>query len=209
VGDGGFVIATALVVAVAFAVSCSSSTGKGFDSAPLDSSFDADGMDVSVSRGPGADAPFLFADECDLACETAHPTIALRVVDAQGDSVPAPTFSTAGQPLKPSPFCGEAVDVDGASFDVTFLGSTDGGAQGDAGDGGLSNCDVWVFIASGYSLSEVWQVLVSAPGYASQTVAVMLRGPTGCTCAGLYGSQTVTLSPNAGLDGALDAVSSD
>jgi hypothetical protein len=65
-----------------------------------------------------------------------------------------------------------------------------------------------VFVASGNSLSTVWQVLVSAPGYAPETVTVVLRVPSGCTCDGPYGSQTVTLSPNATLDGALDDVAS-
>jgi len=93
---------------------------------------DSEGPDSSGALGL-ADVSIAFVDGCALQCETGRPTIALRVVNAQGNSVTAPTFSTVGQPLKPSAFCGEAVDVDGGSFEVNFPGPTDGGAQGDAG----------------------------------------------------------------------------
>ncbi|MGO9838535.1 MAG: hypothetical protein ACLP1X_30505 [Polyangiaceae bacterium] len=196
---GGSIIATALVATVGLAASCSSSTGKGFDNAPLDASSDSEGLDGPVSLGPGTDVviPSILMDGCDLECEAGHPTIALRVVDAHGNSVPAPAFSTAGQPVKPLPSCGEAVNVDGGSFGVIFAGPSDGGTPGDAADGGPSNCDVWVLVALDYSLSTAWTVLVRAPGYEAQTVTVMLRAPTGCTCDGPYGSQTVTLSLDA------------
>jgi hypothetical protein len=207
---GGLIIATALVAAVGVAASCSSSTGKGFDNVALDASSDSVGLDGPASMGPGTDVviPSILMDGCDLECEAGHPTIALRVVDAHGNSVPAPAFSTAGQPMKPSPSCGEAVDIDGGSFDVTFAGPSDGGTSGDAADGGLSNCDVWVLVALDYSQSTTWTVLVSAPSYQAQTVTVALRAPTGCTCDGPYGSQTVVLLPSASLDGALDDAAS-
>jgi hypothetical protein len=189
---GSIIIALACLVA-----SCGNSSNETADAdtaTTIDGSFDSSG---------NLDAPFpsVSPDACDLQCMTGLPTVALRVMDAQGNSVPGPTFSVGGQPLKPSA-CGEAVAVDGGSFDTVPV-ARDGGAQAEAADGGPSNCNVWVFIASSYSRSAVWQVIVSAPGYATQTVTVPLYEPTGCTCAGAYGSQTVTLlsSDGGSIDG--------
>jgi hypothetical protein len=180
------------VSALVAAASCGSSTGNGLESAAVDASSDSQALDASI---PGTFGFVPDGDGCDPFCSD-DPMVDLLVVGAQGSAVLAPTFSTAGQPLKPRPLCLETVDLEGGSF--YFASSADGGEQGDAGDGGSSNCDVWVLMAPGYPLSTI---LVSAPGYEPQTVTVTLSRPTGCTCGGPYGRQIVTLFPSDGSVG--------
>jgi hypothetical protein len=109
------------------------------------------------------------SDPCaGLGCATGPGTLVVGVLDAGGTPVAGVTFTESGQSLQ------------------AYCESDAGQILTDAGA-----CDAWHLDTLSVGPHSI---LVSAPGYASQTIDVTIQGPAGCCGRGPEVDKTVTLA---------------
>jgi hypothetical protein len=169
-----------------FALALPSYEGCGHDAvAPRADVQDAATFEGGIDSASGLGFTPVDVDGCDLLCETVFGAY-FRVDYAQGSPVPT-TFALAGTPSRP-------LDVHGGGscFDDA------GGPQDDGSPDSGESCAAWVIEELGSS--GPFEVVVSAPGFAAETVT-FTEPEAGCTC-GNVAELTVTLYP---LDAAVPA----
>jgi hypothetical protein len=129
----------------------------------------------SSSDSSGSTTDTGTGNPCEgLGCTSMPGILVVKVHDASGADVPSPTFTEKGAKLAAS--CASPTD---AGPDVCPAG--------------------WTFP----NLFEgPHTIVVTAPGFDTQTITVTIQGPAGCCGIGPEVDQTVTLTPiNAGDSG--------
>lgn len=144
----------------------------------------------NVASGGGRDAS--SPDACNLGCARQPGVVSLVVVDGFGNPVTSPSFAELGAPLT-----------------VSCFGLSDGGSPSalDAGDSGaaIAGCTGWHLSASSGPLSfGSHSIVVTADGFASQTITLDVPFGVGCACEGPAVSQRVTLSALHSDDAAVE-----
>lgn len=124
------------------------------------------------------------ADPCaGLGCPVGLASITFQVVGPTGTPVRNPFFTEGGKQLL---FQCVLVDQDAGAGDAS---GSDAADAGDAGDAGGSLCVKWQL----YFSAGPHTITIDALGYVSQTLALTLKGPTGCCGQGEQLEKTVTL----------------
>jgi hypothetical protein len=112
-----------------------------------------------------------------FGCERGAGPLVIKVVDASGAEIASPTFTREGVSVVPE--CESTTD--------TGAGSCPSG---------------WTFR---FLFEGPNSVVVSAPGFGTQTVTATLEGPSGCCGVGPEVDRTVTLIPIHTSDSGFDA----
>jgi hypothetical protein len=119
-------------------------------------------------------------DPCaGLGCPVGLASITFRIVGPSGTPVRNPFFTEGGKQLV---FQCVLVDPDASDASATDAD--------DAGDAGGPVCAKWQM----YFPAGPHTITIDALGYVSQTLALTLKGPTGCCGQGEQLEKTVTLA---------------